>query len=87
MNNYNEVLMKCCFLNEHDMPKSREYTYIYKAPLCVVGDAPLVAFPRYVQNEDGKKLVVTQIFVPFEEVAAFANKLKYVTAFKEDEEE
>lgn len=84
--NLNEILIKGRFLDENGQPKGREYTYIYKRTRVVnITSAPLAAFPTFVQTAEGKKLIVTQLFTPFEEVAAFADKLKYVVDYEGEE--
>ena len=83
--NFNEILIKGRFLDENGEPKGKEYTYIYKANTTLnVTTAPIVTFPKYMQTADLKKLIVTQLFTPFEEVAAFADRLKYVVDYEEE---
>ena len=92
MANFNEILIKARFLDENHEPKGREYTFIYKVnrehkAIVERGSNILMAFPAYMQTiPDGKKVVVTNIFVNPEEVAAFADRLKEVVPFAEDDE-
>lgn len=80
---FNEILVKCRFLDENGEPKGRQYTYIYKRekPLAVT-TAPLVAFPRYMQTVTGRKVIVEELFTDPKEVEAFADKLAYVFDFE-----
>lgn len=88
---FNKILVKVKFLDENNLPKGREYTYIYeqKVPKRIFSETPEpkdfieCSFPRYLMTEDGKKVVATEYFSNPDEVAAFADKLKYVTIYTE----
>lgn len=83
MANFNEILIKCRFLDDNGQPKGREYTYVYKFYNERTFDKippnfHLIGVPSHVQTEDGKDLVVTGVFTDPSEIAAFADRLKYV---------
>jgi len=63
------MFIKCKFLDENGTPKGREYTY---------GIVEESTEGEIVTTEDGKRLVVTSIDVPQEEVEKTGDKLRYV---------
>lgn len=71
------MLIKVQFL-KGDKPSGREYTYRSNVPV-KAGDK--------VQINSSAKGVVTEIDVPEEEVAAFADKVKSIVGVVEDEKE
>ncbi|ENZ44529.1 hypothetical protein HMPREF1085_02353 [Enterocloster bolteae 90A9] len=70
------MLIKVQFLKE-DKPSGREYTYRSDVPV-KVGDK--------VQINSSAKGIVTEIDVPEEEVAAFADKVKSIVGLVEESE-
>lgn len=90
---FNKILVKVKFLDENNMPKGRDYTYIYeqKAPKRVFSETPEpkeyigCSFPRFLMTPDGKKVIATEYFSNAEEVAAFADKLKVLVPYVEAE--
>lgn len=70
------MLIKVQFLKE-DKPSGREYTYRSDVPV-KVGDK--------VQINSSAKGIVTEVDVPDEEVAAYADKVKFIIGVVEESE-
>lgn len=79
-------IIKCKFLDKDGQPRGREYSY--KTEISVeVGQLVDVPAPRRSDAEpETKAVLVTQVNVPEEEIAAFADKVKTVVGIHKEPE-
>ena len=83
-------IIKCRFLDKDGEPRGREYSYKTEIPV-EVGQIVDVPAPRQSDADSElktKSVIVSQINVPEEEIATFADKVKTVVGIHtEDEKE
>ena len=83
-------IIKCRFLDKDSEPRGREYSYKTEIPVEVVQIVDVPA-PRQSDTDNElktKSVIVSQINVPEEEIATFADKVKTVVGIHtEDEKE
>lgn len=71
-------LIRCMFLDSNNKPRGKQYTYECNEEI-EVGE--------YVKTSKGDRLLVVGLNVPYEEIEDFADILKSVTKYTEDEED
>ena len=78
-------IIKCRFLDKDGEPRGREYSYKTEIP---VEDVPAPRQSDADSELKTKSVIVSQINVPEEEIATFADKVKTVVGIHtEDEKE
>ena len=83
-------IIKCRFLDKDSEPRGREYSYKTEIPVEVgqIVDVPAPSQSDTDNELKTKSVIVSQINVPEEEIATFADKVKTVVGIHtEDEKE
>ena len=82
-------IIKCRFLDKDGEPRGREYSYKTEIPV-EVGQIVDVPAPRQSDADSElktKSVIVSQINVPEEEIAPFADKVKTAVGIHTEEKE